>query len=303
MRPLIEAVLYWLVEVIHTRRERRPKTPGAASPEAEFVLGRALDETGAPEQNQDALITLDAAARRRSLHLLGGSGSGKSSLLRRLFLDDVRRGGRAVCAVDPRGDLTATLLLALAAEQPDLRPGRLLLIDLHDPDRYVGFNPLAGPGDAHGRAYFTLDVIRRHAEALGWGVLIEECLRNSLTAIAQAGGTLLDVEPLLTDAVFRHDLLARVADEQVLEFFRRYEEAGSRQAQWSGPTLNKLALFTGLPPIRAMLGGSQPVSFADLLIDESLKPFAQLAIALLFQKRASKAAAFQVRLEGIGQGG
>ena len=44
------------------------------------------------------------------------------------------------------------------------------------------------------------------------------------------------------------------------------------------------------------------LSYQDI-IDESLKPFAQLAVALLFQKRASKAAAFQVRLEGIGQGG
>ena len=264
MRFLIETLFYWLSELLHQQAQRAmlPEPPPGGP---EFVLGRALDTAETPSPRQNSLVTLDGPARRRNLHLLGGCGSGKSTLMRRLFLDDVRH-GRAVFAADPRGDLADALLHCLAVEQPDLRPGRLLLIDLRNPARIPGFNPLAGGSrDAHGRAYFTLDVIRRHAETLGWGVLTEECLRSALTALAQAGGTLRDVQQLLLDCAFRQETLARVTDEDVLAFFKQYDAAGARQAQWSGPSLNKITPFTSLPALRTMLGGSPSISFPDLL--------------------------------------
>ena len=121
----------------------------------------------------------------------------------------------------------------------------------------MGFNPLAGPGEPVQRAYHTLGVLQKNAES--WGVQLDETIRNCLLALAEGGGTLLDVDRLLADAAFRQSVLAKVHDPFVLAFFARYSElAPDKQLTWRLPVSNKITAFLAVPQVRRMLAQETP---------------------------------------------
>ena len=97
------------------------------------VLGRA--EVGG---HSVALNVVDA---RQHIHLLGSTGSGKSTQMCHMVIDDVKA-RRGVVVIDPKGDLALDILDRLPASAAD----RLVLID---PDQPGGatLNPLSGIDD------------------------------------------------------------------------------------------------------------------------------------------------------------
>lgn len=285
---LFEKAIIALTNRALDRAGRRPgPTAGRPAPAADpgtdppVVLGDLIPSA------MDALrrgireavpVSLSTDLRRRHTYILGSTGSGKTNLLVHVLRSDFAA-GRAVCLLDARGDLVDRAMKHLAAEhaEGDLA-GRLLLIDLRtlpeagsdsgggEPDYVVGFNPLqqAGP-DPYTCALFVLDVLR---QLLGsaLGVQTEETMRNCLLAIAMAGGTLMDVEPVLTDATFRREVLERVTDGGVRRFFTRFDALPSAlRTQWTTPILNKISPWLARPSLKKLLGSSVSVSLRDHL--------------------------------------
>lgn len=142
----------------------------------------------------------------RHLYLLGATGCGKTNLILQLLTQDFRQ-GRTVAIIDLRGDLVDRALLRLASDNGSVSPEQVTLLDLRDPNRIVGFNPLGGCAEPHSRAYLVLDALKSHAES--WGIQLEETLRNSLIALAESDFSLLELEPLLTDRTFRDSVVGR----------------------------------------------------------------------------------------------
>jgi hypothetical protein len=76
----------------------------------------------------------------------------------------------------------------------------------------------------------------------------------ALVALAFAGLSLGDLEPLLEEGDFRESALERCPDETVLRFFARYGLlSDERRRTWSLPVLNKVTPLLGAPQIRKML--------------------------------------------------
>ena len=73
--------------------------------------------------------------RGRHCYLLGATGTGKSTLLFNMLMQDIRRGA-GVCLLDPHADLTEQVIDALPAE----RLQDLILFDPSDPVRAAGLN-------------------------------------------------------------------------------------------------------------------------------------------------------------------
>ena len=117
------------------------------------------------------------------------------------------------------------------------------------------------------RAYHTLEVLQRNAES--WGVQLDETLRNCLLALAHSGGTLLDVDRLLSDPKYRAEVLSHVKDPFVLAFFERFEALGTdKQLTWRLPVINKITAFLAVPQVRRMLAEAQPGwSLSEVLDD------------------------------------
>ena len=75
--------------------------------------------------------------RVRHVYVVGQTGTGKTTVLQTMILDDIRS-GKGVCVVDPHGDLYRWLL----ARIPEERWDDVVLIDPTDREYPVGFNPL-----------------------------------------------------------------------------------------------------------------------------------------------------------------
>jgi hypothetical protein len=87
--------------------------------------------------NADHPVRLCRKERSRHLYILGATGTGKSTLLYNLIMQDVRR-GEGVCLVDPHGDLYRQVLNSI----PPSRADDVVLLDPSDRERAVGINLL-----------------------------------------------------------------------------------------------------------------------------------------------------------------
>jgi len=78
----------------------------------------------------------------RHVYVVGQTGTGKTTLLQTMILDDVNR-GEGVCVIDPHGDLHRWIL----ARIPERRWDDVVVVDPLDVRHPVGFNPLECAGD------------------------------------------------------------------------------------------------------------------------------------------------------------
>ena len=257
---------------VYNRQRARREASKHAVPEAEqddtLNIGSVISSNTLAASNSGSSAKLPLAARRRHLYAIGATGCGKTSFLLRLIDDDLAH-ERTMVIVDLRGDLVDRVLMRIAARMEPEQVGRkVLLIDLRQSEYAVGFNPLVGPGDPVQRAYHTLEVIQRNAES--WGVQLDETLRNCLLALAESGGTLLEVDRLLSDAAFRQEKLARLSDPFVRAFFTRYNSlTPDKQLAWRLPVINKITAFLAVPQVRRMLAQENPGWSLSELLDSA----------------------------------
>lgn len=217
---------------------------------------------------------------RRPVMVTGSTGSGKTTGLLG-FIDfmlsrKVAGGNRvpseeSLVIIDRRGDLLDKVLNRMATiGGPEVWGERLVYIDLRS-EWVVPFNPLTG--EPYSRTQACLDSIKLHAES--WGVQLEQTLHETMVALAWAGWSLAEVEPMLTHDHFRRKVLA-VPDmpASVLNFFERYDALSNRDrlAGWVLPVLNKLApLLSAMPQLRRMLAQRSSLPLNHLLNDEGGK--------------------------------
>jgi hypothetical protein len=106
----------------------------------------------------DAKLVLPVRAALHHLHVLGPTGTGKSTLLIQLIGQDVQA-GRAVVVVDPQGDLVTDVLRRVPAHRHD----DVIVLDPADAGAPVG---LDRPGKSGGRYVCELSLILPDSSAL-----------------------------------------------------------------------------------------------------------------------------------------
>lgn len=218
---------------------------------------------------------------RRPVLVTGATGSGKTTALL-LFIEFmlsriVSNRGRtpfreSIIILDRRGDLIDKVLIRMAKlGGADVWGNRLIFIDLRS-DWVVPFNPLTG-GDPYSRVQACLDSIKLRAE--GWGVQLEQTLRETMIALAWTDWSLAEIEPMLSQAHFRQQIFAaRDMPPSVLNFFGRYEALSERDrlSGWVLPVLNKIApLLSSMPQLRRMLAQRTSLPLQRFLNEEGGK--------------------------------
>ena len=207
-------------------------------------------------------VVLSQADSLQHVHVLGPTGSGKSSLLTSMILDDVRA-GRGVGVIDPnKGDLVRAVLERI----PNSERGRVILIDPARRDLPVGINILecSDPEEAELLSDSVVSIFRRHFEQF-WGPRTDDVLRSAiLTLLLHGDATLCEVPLLLQQPRARARYLSGLDDPIGLgSFWRQYDDiSDSQRQQVIGPVLNKLRAFLLRRTVRNMLG--QPRSTVDL---------------------------------------
>lgn len=201
-----------------------------------------------------ALVWLSTRELRRHLYAIGATGSGKSTFLESIIARDIVE-NHSFIILDARGNLPNSALELLAGR---VAPERVKVFDLRDRKNPLGFNPLAGQGEAYFRALGVLDVIEQVSES--WGVQLAETLRNALWLLACSEAPITEIENVFHNAYLRAALLDHCTSDTVCGFWERYDALRpDRQASLVGPVTNKLSALLGPDSIRKSLGHPHPL--------------------------------------------
>jgi hypothetical protein len=215
--------------------------------------GRTLGVSDYGGQPQTVAITPTASTR--GLYVLGPVGSGKTSLIKSLVVDDMRA-GRGLAVVETNGDLIQDLLDLTPSE----RVKDVVFIDPTDRQFAVGFNPFLGSLDPSLVADQLGELFQNLWQAY-WGPRTAQLAHMGLLTLARRpDSTLLDLPRLYLDPHFRAAVLAELDDPVGLEPDWRWFQAlpEKEQATVVAPLLNKARQFTARSAIRGIVGQPNP---------------------------------------------
>ena len=231
--------------------------PGRSVPADGRVLGASNAGVSASP------VAISVADARHHIHVLGQTGTGKSTLLARLALQDADA-GRAAVVIDPKGDLVEAILERLPEEAWD----RTCLIDPTDPSVAVGLNVLSGP-DADLVADQIAGIFKRIYQN-HWGPRSDDILRGACLTLAQIpGATLAEMPLLLTHDEWRYAIRSRLGQNPALRLFWEVYDRKMEQRRQDdiAPLMNKLRAFLLRGAIRTIVGQARPREDPEALLD------------------------------------
>lgn len=184
------------------------------------------------------------------VHVIGKTGTGKSTLLETMALQDLQQ-GRGFALIDPHGDLVERLA-AHATGRTDV-----VYLNAADPTQPYGYNPLR-----HVRPELIALAASGIMEALkkiwadAWGVRMEHILRNALHALLeQPDATMQDILRLLSDGKYRKAIARNLRNDAVRAFLQNEFERFTfgYRADGIAPIQNKIGAFMADPLLHRML--------------------------------------------------
>ena len=205
--------------------------------------------------------------RVRHMHVIGVSGTGKSSLLFNMIRQDIERGD-GVAVLDPHGDLVQQILGIIS----DKRIDDVVLMDTSDTSFPISFNILEAHSEEE-RDILASDLIAVFRRlSTSWGDQMDTILHNAILAIlkSERGGTLRDLQRFLADAPFRSEFLGCVKDEFVRDFWKNIfpRLPGGKSV---GSVLARLQDFFSREPIRNIVSQrTNKLDFAGIMDDRKI---------------------------------
>ncbi len=157
-------------------------------------------------RNQDKIFGIKHHDRRHHMYVIGKTGVGKTTLLKNLIIQDIRRGA-GVAVIDPHGDLVEDILDHI----PTKRSGEVIYFNPADQDFPIGFNILESVAPER-RPLVTSHVISvfKNIWQDSWGPRLEYILANSIVSLLDVeGSTLLGIPRLLADKEFRRQVVPK----------------------------------------------------------------------------------------------
>ncbi|MFI1205810.1 type IV secretory system conjugative DNA transfer family protein [Streptomyces sp. NPDC020883] len=209
----------------------------------EPTLGAGVKPLGRSDTGARRGVGLAVADARHHLHVMGATGSGKSTLIANLALDDVRH-HRGVIVIDPKGDLVTDLLDRL----PDTCADRLVLIDPDDHHTPPCLNVLDGT-DIDVVVDNITGIFRRIFTAF-WGPRTDDVMRAACLTLLKHRNrtgqlvTLADIPRLLGESAYRLRIAPTLKAPVLRGFWAWYESMSEpSRAAVVGPVMNKLRAF------------------------------------------------------------
>ena len=222
-------------------------------------------------------VTLSSADYMTHLYIVGQTGTGKSTLIENAFQDVIkwRAGG---LFIDPHGDSFETILNTIPKE----RTNDVVLIDLHDTENPVAFNPIANV--PHGKiSRVTADIVSTLAHVMNLSLettpRIYTYLENTIYALTEAKGySLGDIPKFLENDGFRKLILNRVTHSGVLEFWAQYNKLStSKKLERTESTLTRLRSLMLHPVMENILAQRRNKINIRSIIDEQKLVIVNLA--------------------------
>lgn len=237
-------------------------------------------------KNHEAVFGIKDRDRRRHLWVVGKTGTGKSTLIANMVIDDLKK-GRGVAVIDPHGDTCETVLNYI----PKNRINETIYFNPADRDYPIVINPLEVTTKEEAELVVSgLMSIFTKVWANVWSARMEYILRNTLLSLTEIeNSTLIDVIRLLSEPEYRNKVVQKMHDETLKSFwlneFNKMPPA--LQAEAISPIQNKVGQFVTSPMIRNIL--SQPKSTISLaqVMDKKMIFLANLSQGRLGEDNAA----------------
>ncbi|KKR67628.1 MAG: hypothetical protein UU09_C0025G0008 [Microgenomates group bacterium GW2011_GWA2_40_6] len=201
--------------------------------------------------NKDAIFGIKQGEdRRRHSYIIGKSGTGKTTLIANMAIDDIRK-GRGVAIIDPHGDLCDTVLDYI----PSSRVNDCCYFNPADPDYVYPLNVLEAQNESQKElvASGVISIFKKLYGNVSWGPRLEHILRNAvLTLVNTPDSDMTHIVEILTNPTYRKKVVAGLQNVPLRNFwineFDRMDEKFQNEA--IAPVLNKVGQFISSTNIR-----------------------------------------------------
>ena len=177
--------------------------------------------------------------RRRHIYILGQTGTGKSTLLGNMIIEDIQA-GKGVAIIDPHGDLAENALGFI----PKNRIDDVIYFNPGDIDRPMGLNMLDYNFDRPEEKTFIVNEIQSIFNKLfppeTMGPMFEQYMRNALLLLMEdlpnEAATFTEVPRIFTDNEYRMRKLARIKNPVVIDFWEKEASKAGGEASLANMT-------------------------------------------------------------------
>jgi hypothetical protein len=205
-------------------------------------------------------VRLCCKERNRHLYILGATGTGKSTLLYNMAMQDIQR-GEGLCLIDPHGDLYRQVRESI----PPHRADDVVLLDPCDRERAVGLNLLDCMGPYREmQTNFVINELLAILEKLYdmkvcGGPMFEQYFRGALQLIMSDPsnpGTLVDMSAVFEHKAFRDAMVKKSEPSLLADFWKMAENTSgeTKLANVAPYIVSKLNLFVHNAMLRPIIG-------------------------------------------------
>ena len=166
--------------------------------------------------------------RLRHLYVIGQTGTGKTTFLKNMILQDIEN-GEGVCFIDPHGPDVLNILSRIPKERYD----DVIYFDPAYMERPMGLNMLEYDVRFPEQKTFVVDEMFKIFKKLygdvpeAFGPIFEQYFRNATMLVLEdpeTGSTLMDISRVLADEEFRHLKLSRCRNPVIAHFWEDIAE-------------------------------------------------------------------------------
>lgn len=212
-------------------------------------------------RNKPTVFGIKTKDRRRHFYVIGKTGTGKSTLIANMAINDMRQ-RRGFCIIDPHGDLCETVLDYV----PSYRVNDVIYLDPSEKEYAFSLNPFEVKDEAQKELTISgIVAIFNKIFADSWGPRLEYILRNTLQSVIEMpDATLLMVPEALANPAFRRRMIGHLTDPVLRSFWENeFEKMTDKlRIEAISPIQNKVGQFISSTVIRNII--KNPRSTIDL---------------------------------------
>ncbi|MFT5831636.1 MAG: hypothetical protein ACI9SY_000003 [Candidatus Paceibacteria bacterium] len=212
-------------------------------------------------RNVEKEIFISDEDRLRHFYIIGQTGTGKTTLMKNMIVQDILRGD-GVCMIDPHGTDIEDVLGAVPPERAD----DVIYFDPSNLDNVVGLNMLEYDYSKPEQKTFVVNELFSIFQKLygdnpeSMGPMFEQYFRNATMLVMEdpeSGNTLMDIGRVLSDASYRRLKLAKATNPVVIQFWKEIAGKAGGDAALENIVpyiVSKFDVFTANDYMRPIIG-------------------------------------------------
>ena len=269
----LASLFHFPISTTETPRVKWLKSKEAAPPSVLPDKGTPIGESNF--RGERKTIYISEEDRRRHVYTIGQTGTGKTTLLVNMAVDDIRK-GKGICLVDPHGEFVETILSLV----PQNRIDDVIVFDPGDLWKPVGMNMLEYDFDKPEQKTFIVNEMFSILDKLydmktAGGPMFEQYTKNAILLLMEdmknEPATLMEIPRVFTDDAYRNKKVARITNPVVVDFWTKEAQAATGEhslANMSAYITSKFNNFIANDYMRPIIGQPQSAFNFRKVMDE-----------------------------------